>query len=72
MFSVNALVWLLIPVVATCIAAWWLAQRTQTGERNDSDELSSVELEKMERALTRSRDGSTEASTVNADQGSSQ
>lgn len=51
MFSVNALVWLLIPIAVTCFAAWLIAQRAQAAERDDPNELSPAELEKMQRAL---------------------
>ena len=47
----NALVWLLIPVVVTCFAAWWINQRAQAAERDDPDALSEAELTKMQRAL---------------------
>ncbi len=58
MFSVNALVWLLIPVVVTCVAAWWLNQRAQAAERNDSEALTPAELAKIKSVLE--KDGSSD------------
>ncbi|MFZ1361971.1 MAG: hypothetical protein WAS05_03400 [Candidatus Nanopelagicales bacterium] len=69
----NALVWLLIPVVVTCFAAWWLAQRAQAAERDDPNGLSPAELEKMQQALDKTpiqNPGETNGNSV--DKGPSQ